>query len=372
MRLLNLSADGFRNLVDVAFEAHPRLNVFVGDNGEGKTNLLEAVHLAASLRPLKPLERARDLVRFGEDRGVVRADFDLEGPLPIEVVLEPRGRKATLAGKAVRDISQVASRIGVVAFTPDELTLVRGSPDVRRRALDRFAFGLAPSFADVARTYERALDRRNRVLKQHVVDSALLDAYTEPLALAGARLMKARAEALRVWQPRFAEAISDLTAGALVPALGYHSSLASEQALLGLDDETLRVRFVERLNSQREGERHRRTTLTGPHLDDLVISLEERRARHLASQGEARAIVLALKLAAVRVYAETRATAPLLLLDDVAGELDPKRAAYLFAAVDEVGTQTFVTVTHLGALPFTGEGARYQIGAGRIVERGGL
>ena len=133
-----------------------------------------------------------------------------------------------------------------------------------------------------------------------------------------------------------------------------------------MSDEELASMFTERLASQADGERHRRTTLTGPHLDDMVISFGERRARHLASQGEARAIVLALKLAAVRIYAEVRQTAPLLLLDDVAGELDPRRAAYLFDAVDEVGAQTFVTVTHLGALPKAGSGRAFHIRSGRI------
>lgn len=166
MRLLSLHAHGFRNLDAVDLSAHPRLNIFVGENGVGKTNLLEAVHLAAALRPLRQVERAKDLVRFDLERGQVSGSFDLDGPLPIEVVLEARGRRATLAGKQVKDIGQVASRIGVVCFTPEDLSIVRGGPERRRRALDRYAYGLSSSFAALARRYEDALGQRNRLLKE--------------------------------------------------------------------------------------------------------------------------------------------------------------------------------------------------------------
>lgn len=365
MQLVRLFADGVRNLREVSVEPHPRLTAFVGDNGQGKTNLLEAVHLAAALRPLRPTERARELIRFDAERGVVRGRFDLDGPLDVEVHLEAKGRRALLAGKAVRDVAEVASRIGVVAFTPEDLAIVRAGPDRRRRALDQFAYGLHPSFAEVARRYEQALERRNRVLKEGRPDRALLESYTTPLVDAGVELARARARAARAWAPVFAEAAIRITDEALLAELSYTPSFLEED-VLETDAETSKERFAARLERQADGERLRRTTLSGPHLDDMALEVDDRRARRLASQGEARAIVLALKLAAVRLYAQARGTAPLLLLDDVAGELDPKKARCLFETVDEVGAQTFVTATHTGVLPTLGDATVLHIADGRV------
>lgn len=365
MKLLRLFADGVRNLREVTLEVHPRLTAFVGDNGEGKTNLLEAVHLAAALRPLRQVERARELVGFERERGLVRARFDLDGPLDVEVHLEHKGRRALLAGKAVRDVAEIASRIGVVAFTPEDLAIVRGGPERRRRALDQLAYGLEPGFAALARRYEQALDRRNRLLKESRVDRSLLDSYTEPLVDAGVELARARARAARAWSPEFAAAATRISDEHLAAELSYAASFLDED-VLETPPELAKERFRERLARQAEGERHRKTTLSGPHLDDMALLVSDRRARRLASQGEARALVLALKLAAVRLYTRARGTAPLLLLDDVAGELDPKKAACLFDTALEVGAQTFVTATHTGVLPPLDDALVLHVADGRL------
>lgn len=370
MHLARLYADGFRNLTEVRLEPHRRLNAFLGPNGEGKTNLLEAIHLAAALRPLRPLERAKDLVGFDRQRGAVRADFDLDGPLDVEVVVEPAGRRASLAGKAVRDVAEVASRIGVVAFTPEDLSIVRGAPEKRRRAIDRFAFGLSPGFAALARRYEQTLERRNRVLKAPRVDEALLASYTEPLVEAGVELARARARAAERWAPSFREAARAITDAKVETTLEYACTFTDGAELLDASDEVLRERLYASLARKADGERQRRTTLSGPHLDELVLTLGDRRARHLASQGEARAIVLALKIAAVRLYSEARGTGPLLLLDDVAGELDPHKAACLFRTVDEVASQAFVTATHTDLIPDVGAGRCFEVRSGRVVGGG--
>jgi DNA replication and repair protein RecF len=365
MRLLSLYAHGFRNLDEVRFEAHPRLNVFVGPNGVGKTNLLEAVHLVAALRLLRPSERASELVRFDLDKGVVKGGFDLDGPLPIEVTLEKRGRKATLAGKQVKDVGEVAARIGVVSFTPEDLAIVRQGPEYRRRALDRFAFHLSPSFAQVAKRYAAALSQRNKLLKGWPVDPDLLASYTAPLVEAGAELVAARLDAIARWRPAFIHSAGRITGGEVDAGLSYRSSLIEEgEGEVAVVE--IASRLHDKLSAQAQTELDRKTTLSGPHLDDVVISMDARRARHLASQGEARALVLALKMAEVLTLTEARQSAPLLLLDDVAGELDPARAAFLFETVDAVEAQTVVTCTHEGLLPHGREAAVLTIDDGRV------
>ena len=357
MRLEHIFVDGVRNLRSVTLEPDPRLTVFVGDNGQGKTNLLEAIHLAAALRPLRPVERASDLVAFGRDRGIVRARFDLDGPLPIEVLVEPRGRKATVAGKSVRDVGALSWRIGVVSFLPEDSAMIRGGPEQRRRGLDRFAFTLLPGFADVARRFEEALERRNRVLKAPIVDLALLQSYDSPFAQAAASLTIARAQAVARWAPAFRTEARAIGGDALAADMRYAPDIDGSDTLA---HEPLVARFLEELAAARAQELKRRSTAKGPHHDDVVVwQAAERKARFLASQGEARALVLAMKIAAVRLSTEARGTGPLLLLDDVAGELDPDKGARLLRAVDDTGAQVFMTTTHATTLP--------PIGAARIV-----
>lgn len=369
MLLEELSVDGVRNLVEVRVVPHRRLTMFLGDNGQGKTNLLEAIHLAAALRPLRPVERAGDLVAFGRERGVIRARFELDGPLPVELVLEPRGRKATIAGKSVRDVGEVATRIGVVSFLPDDAAMIRGGPEGRRRGLDRFAFSLLPAFAAIARRFEEALERRNRVLKAPTVNETLLESYDEPFARAAAALTFARAQAAARWAPAFATEARSIGGDGLSAHMSYSPGVDGAGTLIERMDEVgLIARILEELGAARPQELRRRSTAVGPHHDDVVFLKADRKARFLASQGEARALVLALKLAAVRLVTETRGTGPLLLLDDVAGELDPEKAARLFRAVDETAAQVFVTTTHNASLPHAGEGARIFVRNGRVLD----
>lgn len=371
MHLEHLSCDGLRNLVEVELSPGRRVTLIVGDNGEGKTNLLEAIHLASSLRPLKPLERQRELLGEGRERGVIRARFEADGPLPVDIVVEGHGKRATVAGKAVRDASELWRKVGVVAFLPDENALVRGGPELRRRMLDRVAFSLDPGFAVVARRFDEALERRNALLKSPRVDVEQLASYDAPYAAAAATLTLARAAAAHRLAPRFAAEARAIGGAALDAALRYQAALddASGDAGMARGHDELAALALAALGRAREHDVRRRTTSVGPHHDDVALLTDDRRARFLASQGEARALVLALKLAQVRLVTEVRGQAPLLLLDDVAGELDRARAARLFGAVDETGAQTFVTATHTSALPPLHDAVVVHVRDGRVTPR---
>ncbi len=346
MHLTRLAVDGLRNLSEIHLEPHRELNVFVGENGHGKTNLLEAIHLSAALRPLRKVERPSDLVCFGRDQAVVRAEFDVDGPLRVEVVCEAKGRRASIADKSVRDVSQLASRIGVVGFVPEDLLVVKGAPEVRRAAIDRFAYGLNPSFAEVARRFEQALHQRNSLLRRDPVDEAQLEAFDVLYAQAAAALMIRRRHACAAWAPAVHTEALAIGAGTLDVVMRYAPQIGDDTEEQAALDAIIHAQCAAR----RTLDRLRRTTTVGPHHDDLQINKDTKKARFLASQGEVRALVLAMKLAAVRLFASARASPPLLLLDDVAGELDAARSGQLFAAVSALGVQTFVTATHTSAL----------------------
>ncbi len=369
MRLEKLHVDGFRNLDDVTLTPHPRLTVIVGENGQGKTNLLEAIHLVSALRPLRATERAHELVGFGRERGRLLGRFALDGPLDVEVNVEQRGRKATVGGKPVRDVGILAKQLGVVSFVPDDSAIIRGSPGDRRRGLDRFAFSLLPGFSAVSRRFEDALEQRNRLLKDPVVDEGALAAFTPPFVEAAAELTRLRFLAATRWAPAFANEAAAIGGDALRATLSYHSGCLDRVVDDGADLDVAAVAadLDARLKDGARVERKKRSTLCGPQHDELVVHKADRAARFLASQGEARALVLALKLAAVRVLTEARDQAPLLLLDDVAGELDASRQARLLQAVDETGAQCFVTTTSMSTLPPLGAARVVTVAAGAIV-----
>lgn len=374
MLLRSIHVDGFRNLDDVTLTPHPRLTVLVGDNGQGKTNLLEAIHLASALRPLRAVEKAHELVGFSRERGTIKAVFDLDGPLDVDVEVQQRGRKATIGGKAVRDVAILANRLGVVSFVPDDASMIRGSPGDRRRGLDRFAYALFPQFAATSRRFEEALEQRNRLLKDPIVDDDALDAFTPPYVTAAVELARLRALAVQRWAPIFQAEAHALGDAALDAGLAYDCGLFSDGDTTTPDPTTtsqadLELLLEERLSRGRFIEKKKKSTLCGPQHDDVVIEKTGKKARFLASQGEARALVLALKLAAVRILTETRGQGPLLLLDDVAGELDKTRAARLLQSIDEHKAQAFVTTTDTTTLPPLGDSAVFSVVQGRLVDR---
>ncbi|HEY1101187.1 MAG TPA: hypothetical protein VGF99_19765, partial [Myxococcota bacterium] len=237
----------------------------------------------------------------------------------------------------------------------------------------RFAFSLFPSFAAVSRRFEEALEQRNRLLKEPFLDVDALDAFTPPFVSAAAELTRLRAEASARWSPVFAAEAFAIGGEALAAELSYDSGLVGEQwsssspipSTAALEDVLL-----QRLNAGRDIERRKKSTLCGPQHDDVVIEKAGRRARFLASQGEARALVLALKLASVRILTEARGQPPLLLLDDVAGELDASRAQRLLSSLDEHGVQCFVTTTDVSTLPPLGDSRVFRVRAGHVGDAG--
>ena len=193
MRLRRLTVSSFRNLTAVALEPSPRATVLVGENGQGKTNLLESVFFLTTLRPLRQA-RLAELVRIGDENARVAGDFDGPGGTrAVAVEISPAGRSALLDGKPQDRLDTYFEGLAAVAFTPDDLLLVKGGPEGRRRFLDRAAFNRWPAVLAEARDYVRALRARNAALRAEGVDAdAVEQSFREPLVRAGARLLRRR------------------------------------------------------------------------------------------------------------------------------------------------------------------------------------
>ncbi len=308
----------------------------VGENGAGKTNLLESLHVGT--QGFSPRTRAdAQLVRFGESAGRIalkgaRGERALELELTLSV---GEGKRAKVNGVALRAAEQLRSEVATLVFTPDRLAVVKGGPAVRRAYFDRALGRLAPARAQLSAEYGAVVAQRNAALRRVAGGYSSRDAlapWTEQAAALGRQLVEARSEVLAALAPGFAERAEEL--GLPAARMTYEGEPPTVDALEG----------------RLERDIERGTTGLGPHLDDIVLTSGTRDLRSFGSQGEQRLTVLALLLAEAELIAARRGFAPLLLLDDVLSELDPNRRRVLAERVQGSG-QTLVTATQASSLP---------------------
>jgi DNA replication and repair protein RecF len=341
MRLVQLSVRDFRNLAAVDLAPSPRATILLGENGQGKTNLLEAIYLLTTLKPLRA-GRLAELVRFGEERAQVAADFDGPGGLRRAAVqVQAGGRTAFLDGKPQERLDSYFEGLAAVCFAPDDLLLVKAGPDGRRRFLDRAAFNRWPAVLAEARDFVRALRARNAALR--TAPPEVEASFRGPLVRAGARLLVRRRALVTELAPRVQAAFAEIS-GPDAPAALLAYRPAAGVRVEGSEEE-LAARLAAALEERLHRDREKGYTSAGPHMDDLVLSLDGRGARLYGSQGQQRALVLALKIAEIENLRAALGRPPLLLLDDVSSELDPAKNRYLLGYLAALPAQVFLTST---------------------------
>lgn len=352
--LSSLKINQFRCFEALRLDFGPGVTVFVGDNAQGKTSILEAA--CVLLRLQSP--RAATL---GETVQIGRGGFAIAGTLGDTALqvqyAEPAGRRLRVDGETTRRSGDYlrASEL-VVWMANDDLALIRGGGEGRRRYLDFMAAQLYPAYRPALKAYERALRSRNFLLKRDASPRwAEIDAYTRLLTQHGAVLSRHRREMIDRLAPLAAEAQRQISGRDEVLAIAYE---AGSREAGELDAELL---------ARREEEFRKRQTVAGPHRDDLSLAVNGLAASRFASEGQQRTAALALKLAQSRLFLEMRSRPPLLLVDDVFGELDPGRRNALMQAWPE-GSQKLITTTHLGWLDERLAGAAVQAVSGGRVE----
>lgn len=366
MRIEALVAEGVRNLRPLQLSPRERFNVFVGDNGQGKTNLLEAIYVVAALRSFRTTKLA-DLIGFGEPGARLGARV-LKHDLTrvYEVDLAPGSRKVRLDGKAARPLARYFGAFNVVVFTPEDLALPRGSPGDRRRFLDRSVFNLEPGYLQTASDYDKVLRTRNTVLKQAGQGvlggrqlEEMLGVYDAQLAQLAVAMVAARVKLLEILAPELVTAFAAITRTGLAAGARY----VSQHGLVGLTAQAIETK----LREGRARDLATQSTQIGPHRDDVQLELEGREAGSFASQGQLRAIMLAWKTAELLVLGRAHEDPPILLLDDVSSELDPSRNEYLFEHLATLAGQCFITTTHGSHVLLHRERADYRIQGGEIL-----
>jgi DNA replication and repair protein RecF len=343
----DLHVRGWRNLEDERLPLEERVTVLFGRNGQGKTNLVEAIYYAVMFRSFRTNGTA-DLIKWGSQETAIQLKITLRGLDRTLAVRLAEGKKTTtLDGKAVRRDSSSLEGAGVVVFGPEDLRLPKAAGSDRRRALDRAVFAVHRTYFREAATYEKALRARNSLLRQGKLMEELLESYDETLAQAGARIVLRRRELTAALRPRFATAFAEIH-GEVEARIRYRSHAQVEEART--EKEVVEA-IRKGLEGQRKLDERRGFTGFGPHTDDLEMMLGERPAREHGSQGQLRSLMLALKFAELGYVHEGNAEAPLLLLDDVASELDERRRRSLFETISSTACQTLLTVTERELLP---------------------
>jgi DNA replication and repair protein RecF len=374
LHLSSLALSNFRNYKEMRVRFSPGLNVIYGQNAQGKTNLLEAIYMLATGKSPRT-NRDQELIMEGESAASARAAVTRKtGDLSVELLFGLETRKQVkLNGIAEKKIANLIGNLAAVLFSPDDLQLLKGSPSGRRRFLDIELSQLSQTYLHHLIVYNRTLSQRNTLLKQEKVDQALLAVYDEQLLDSGPQIILRRHEAvqrLRLLAAKYHHLVAE---GKETLCIEYQSQGIENDPTPSLSVITQRLRDL--MGQRRHEEIRRSVTLVGPHRDDLLFTINERDARFYGSQGQQRTAVLALKLAELEFMFEELGEYPVLLLDDVASELDPNRRNYLLRAVQE-GVQTFVSCTDLEDLmvrTWPAEHRLFRVQSGQIeVDQKGL
>lgn len=344
MRIKNIELRNFRNYEALSLDTEEQFNVIYGDNGQGKTNILEAVYLCAAGRSHRT-SRDGDLIRIGEKGYYIKLEVDRSDlPKSIEIAYEQNQKKKIRVNEIpIQKLGNLMGNLNAVLFSPEDLKIVKEGPLERRRFLDITVSQLRPSYFYDLQQYARILEQRNNLLREINVNPSLSDTlvvWNVNLIKTGARIMKVRNEFLSRLEVLAGRSHRALTDGEERLCIKYSPSVACED--LG-DTASIEKAFEKELEARRKQEAVKQTTLCGPQRDDFDVLLNEMSIRLYGSQGQQRTAVLSLKLSEIDLMQEETGEYPVLLLDDVMSELDPNRQEYLFTSLRNI--QTFITCT---------------------------
>ena len=375
MKINSLILENFRNYANLEVDFDESRNILVGENAQGKTNLVEAIYMTAFAKSFRT-NNASDMIRFGEKTGRVSVYVESEEiEKNINITLRSDGKKMIQKdGKAVKRTADLLNTVVVIVFTPDDLRIIKDSPEKRRAFINRELSQMRPRYYEQLRRYNEALKEKNALLKgffnvkkktftradnltlndansgasfegTNPYDNSkrynedLLDIYDRQLADAGYELIRYRTEFTEMLSEEAAEIMSNISDGREELEIRYKTACDFVTATEGRD-----ILFSQ-IKHNRDRDIYNGSASLGPHRDDLEFYINGNDARKFGSQGQQRTVALSLKLAEIRIARQMLGEAPVLLLDDVLSELDPGRQRFLISEIDDV--QLFITSAEL-------------------------
>lgn len=367
MRLEALRLTQFRNIQNAFLKPNPRFNIFHGANGQGKTNLLEAIYLLSAAKSFRP-QTTQALIQHHCDEATLEAHVERGGAERIvRLELHARGKRVFLNNNPVRQLSDFFGTVNVVVFGPEDIQLLKGSPSERRKFIDRAIFNAHPVFADETGNYEEVVKQRNALLKQPGLNTTLLSIYDEQLIQYGADIVSRRLDFVRHFRPVLLETFCAIFDASFQADVRYEMPWWTGVCPEDVTRVEIERQLEAALHLAAGEDRERGFTSVGPHRDDLCTFLNGYDVKTFASQGQNRAFVLAMKIAEIRYLESRYRFVPILLLDDVSSELDRERNRYLFEFLKQRGEgQVFITTTHRDFILLEDDVSTFEVNAGTI------
>lgn len=347
MYLKNLQLHHFRNYADADVEFSPSINVLIGENAQGKTNLLESIYVLAMTRSHRT-NNDKELIEFSQDASQVSGVVERQlGPLKLELDIGKRGKKAKANHIEKARLSEYLGQLNVILFAPEDLSLVKGAPTVRRRFIDMEFGQISPKYLHDLTQYRSILKQRNRYLKQlqtkEADDKVYLDVLSEQLAAVGGAIITQRIKFLSELEKYAQQLHQSITQGRERLTFEYESVVKNTDELSEIEAAQALMDLYTR-NQQKEI--FQGTTLYGIHRDDVRFLLNGKNVQTYGSQGQQRTTALSVKLAEIDLMKNQTGEYPILLLDDVLSELDGTRQTHLLKTIQDK-VQTFLTTPGL-------------------------
>lgn len=360
MHLAHLRLRDFRNYGRLDADFAPGFHLLLGNNAQGKTNILEAIYLMATLRSFRGVGSAQ-MVRHGQTGYFVSGTVVARGEHEIKMYWSARERKLSLDGQPVRKLTDYLGVLRTVVFCTEDLQLVKGIGRNRRRFVDLLLSQTHPSYLPTLQRYAQALRSRNALLKGRIIDEAALESFSTEVVRLGEELIGRRRELVPRLAPIAQQAYRRIAGDADELRLEYQPSI--------------RESFAVELAQSRARERSYRTTIVGPHRDDLLLALNGRSAAQFGSEGQKRTVAIALKMTQAEYLTGVHGAAPILLIDDVMGELDLNRRSGFLPLLEQAHQsrgQVFMTCTEENWPRELGRDLqRWQVAAGALEKKAG-
>jgi DNA replication and repair protein RecF len=332
VHLTHLRLRDFRNYARLDADFSPGFHLLLGDNAQGKTNILEAIYLMATLRSFRGVGGAQ-MIRLGAKGYFVGGHVVAQGDREIKMYWSARERNLSLDGQPVKKLTDYFGALRTVVFCTEDLQLVKGAARARRRFLDLLLTQTQPGYLPLLQRYMHAVRARNALLKQRS-DETALDSFSQELVKLGNEIIRARRELAPKFSPLARLAYRRISNDAEELRIEYQPSVKND--------------FAVELAQSRAREKTFRATLVGPHRDDLQLLLNEKSAAQFGSEGQKRTLAIALKMAQAEFLAGIHGSPPILLIDDVMGELDLKRRSGFLPLLEharKTSGQVFMTAT---------------------------
>lgn len=371
MYLEHLELTHFRNYDNLVIDFSPQINVLIGENAQGKTNLLEAVYVLSLARSHRTNDD-KSLIQWGNDfaklSGIVQRRV---GRLPLEIVLSHQGKRAKVNHLEQRRLSQYVGQLNVILFAPEDLGLVKGSPAIRRRFIDMEFGQVNQQYLYNITQYRNILKQRNLYLRslQHgqAKDLVYLEVLSDQLAGFGAEIIWARREFLKQMETFASQQHREITQQRENLAFQYQTVVPIAEIE---SSEQLYQYLKKQYQKLQKRELQQGTTVLGPHRDDVAFIVNGKNVQTFGSQGQQRTVALSLKLAEIELMRAQTGEAPVLLLDDVLSELDDIRQTHLLQTINH-RVQTFLTTTSLDgvAKDIIGKPTTFNVNSGQIVQQ---